>query len=55
MNLVKLREMSIEQPDNFHEVQMYALVEIASSLKNIEKSLSDTQEILTIISLVIQE
>tara|TARA_Y100000310_G_scaffold332995_1_gene409639 strand:- start:509 stop:679 length:171 start_codon:yes stop_codon:yes gene_type:complete len=56
MNLVKLREMSDNQRDcNFHEVQMYALVEIASSLKNIEKSLSDTQEVLAIISLVIQE
>ena len=54
MNLVKLREMSDNQRDcNFHEVQMYALVEIAKSLQNMENTINKLTNISEEISLTI--
>jgi hypothetical protein len=40
---------------NFHEVQMYALVEIAKSLRNIENTINKLTNISEEISLIIQE
>ena len=56
MTIDRLVEMADNQKDcNFHEVQMYALVEIAKSLRNIENTINKLTNISETISLTIQE
>jgi hypothetical protein len=56
MTIDRLVEMADNQRDcNFHEVQMYALVEIAKSLRNIENTMNKLTNVSETISLTIQE